>query len=284
MAKQKKPKIGLALGSGGFKGTAAHIGIIKELIKAKIPIDYIAGSSSGSVVGGIYAATKDLKKLEKKFLEMKPKDYLYWFSDITLTSGLVKGDKATEFLKQFIGTKNIRDCKIEFRPVCTNLETGRTVTIEKGKLAEGIRASCAVPLILRPIKYGKRWLVDGGTSMPVPVQVVKDMGANIVIAVNMNAKLGKIKKLKAEKEVKFSKLSIIDHSISILLHHLAKINIKYADIVISPDISEYGNLNMGEYLGTSRPIKAGQKATKKAIPHIKEKIEKWTKSKESQKN
>ncbi|MFH1547069.1 MAG: patatin-like phospholipase family protein [bacterium] len=279
MKKTKTPKIGLALGSGGFRG-ACHIGVIKELLKAKIPIDYIAGSSAGALFGGIYAATKDIKTLEEKFLKMKPKEYLYWFSDITLLSGLVEGNKIVEFLRQFVGTKDIQDCKIPFRPVCTNLETGRTVILNKGDLATTIRASGAVPLILTPVKIGKRWLIDGGASQTVPTKTVRDMGADIVIGVNVNSKIENIKKTQKDDRTIFPKISMVNQFIDIMLHHLAKENCSHADIVISPKVSEMTNLKMNEYLGTDKPIKAGQAATKKAIPHIMEKIEKWMKSQE----
>lgn len=275
MKTSKNLKIGLALGSGGFKGVAGHIGVLKELIKAKIPIDYIAGSSAGSLVGGIYASTKDIEKLEKTFLELKPKDYIPWFSDVTLTSGLIKGEKAIDFIKSMAGTVKIENCKIPFAAVTTNVDTGRTVVYQKGPLSEAIRASSSIPLLLQPVKIRKRWLIDGGNSAPVPVDIVRKMGADIVIAVNMNGQISKMPRKKTENGISFPKIQMISQGVSILLYNLAKENCKHADIVIVPNVLEFGWLNLGEYLGTEKPIKAGEDAAKKAIPHIKEKIEKW---------
>lgn len=271
--KSKKPKIGLALGSGGFRGIAAHIGVIKSLEENNIPIDYIAGSSAGSMIGGIYAATKDLKSLEERFLELKPRDYLFWFSDLTLTSGFIKGEKAIDFLREFVGKTKIEDTKIPYIPVTTNLDTGRTVALKKGDLAKSIRASCAIPLVFTPRKVGGRWLVDGGASSPVPVRIVKKMGADIVIAVNMNSKIPEMKKEKTDIGIKIPKLGITDQSLIILLYNLAKRECEEASVTISPPVENFGHFNMGEYLGSEKPIKAGETAAKKAIPHIKEIID-----------
>jgi len=280
MKNNKFPKIGLALGGGGFRGVPGHIGAIKELEKNKIPTDFIAGSSAGAVVGGIYATTKNIESLEKKYLEMKTKDYLFWFSDVTLNSGLVKGEKALEFLEGIVGQNKISKCKIPFSAVTTNIDTGRPVIIDHGKVSEAIMASSSIPLFLPPRKYGRRWLIDGAASQPVPVETVKKMGADIVVAINVFSKVNKMSRKKTDKGITFPKFHMVDHSISIFLYNLAKYNCKSADIVISPDLYEYGWLNMNEYLGKEDPIVAGKQAAKKAIPHIKEKIEKWMKSRE----
>jgi NTE family protein len=265
----------LALGSGGFRGIAAHTGVLKVLIKNKIPIDYIAGSSAGSLVGGVYAATKDIEQLEKKFLELKPMNYLFWFSDLTLTSGFIKGERAIEFIKGLVGDRDISATKIPYSAVTTNLDTGRTVALKKGNLAEAIRASSAIPLILQPRKFGRRWLVDGGASSPVPVEIVKEMGADFVIAVNMNTKVKNIKKERTDNGTKIPKTLLTSQSISILLYNLAKQECQEANITIAPDVAEYNYFNMKEYLGTDKPIKAGEIAAQKAIKHIKDRIKNW---------
>jgi NTE family protein len=161
-------KIGLALGCGGARGLA-HIGVIKTLVKNNIPIDYIAGSSIGALIGSLYAATLDILQVEKWFLELTYKDLIKVLLDPSLHSGLIKGEKFINFLQSKIGVRKIEELKIPFRAVATDLFTGKAVVFKKGDLGLAIRSSCAVPFLFSPVISGDKCLVDGGISMPVPV-------------------------------------------------------------------------------------------------------------------
>ncbi|PIU29168.1 MAG: hypothetical protein COT09_02270, partial [Candidatus Hydromicrobium americanum] len=181
MVKAIRPKIGLALGSGGPKGLS-HIGIIKVLEENNITIDFIAGASIGSVIGGFYASTKNIKKIEKIALSNNWRQTLPLFFDPSLRQGFVSGRKIKIFIENIIGKIHFKDLKIPFSVVATDIKTGETVIINEGEVALAIRASSSIPLIFKPLKLDSMLLVDGGLSLPVPVGVVRRMGADLVIA------------------------------------------------------------------------------------------------------
>lgn len=181
------PTVGLALGSGSARGWA-HIGVIQALKEAGVPVDYVCGSSIGALVGGVYCAGQ----LEALAQEARRLDWrrLVRMLDIALPkSGLLAGEKITAFIRQLTGERALQSLPTPFWAVATNLQTGKEVWIRYGPTAEAIRASISVPAILTPIRYGSQWLVDGGLANPVPVSVCRAMGADIVIAVNLNADL-----------------------------------------------------------------------------------------------
>mgnify|MGYP006283049323 CR=1 FL=1 len=183
MAK-KEPKIGLALGSGGLKGLA-HIGVIKALEKAGIKPDYIVGVSSGAIVGAYYALNGEVKSLEKKVLKLTPKEFRK-FADITYpTKALFSGKTSRAFYKELFKDKKFSDTKTELIVIATALQGGKELRLNKGSIYDAVCASTCVPGIFPPYKLGKYWAVDGGVVNPTPVDVVKKLGADIIIGVNL---------------------------------------------------------------------------------------------------
>lgn len=178
------PKIGLALGSGGAKGLA-HIGVLKSLEKHQIPIDYIAASSIGSVVGAHYATYKNVQKLEELVLAFTRKKGMGLF-DFTVKGGIVKGKKTELFISEILGGAQFHELQIPLAVVATDFNTAAPVVFTSGNLTKAIRASIAVPPIYQPILYLDKLLADGGLSNPVPVSVASKMGADITIAVNLD--------------------------------------------------------------------------------------------------
>jgi len=258
----KRPKIGLALSSGGAKGLA-HIGVIKVLEENNVPIDFIAGSSIGAMIGGLYAAEKDIKQVEKITLDA---NWLQMLSliDPSLSQGLISGEKIKNFVERQIGKINFQDLKIPLSVITTDLKTGEMVVITKGKVASAIRASISVPLVFKPVKQHNRLLADGMLSLPVPVKIVKKMGAEIIIAVNLEADY-----FIDSKNNHFNLYKIADRATRLLSHYLAEENVKNADLVISPKI---GDVHWSKFL-TSRGnkkdvISTGEKAMKKALPQL----------------
>lgn len=177
-------KVGLALGSGGARGWA-HIGVIRALERAGIPIDYIAGASIGAFVGAIYAAG-ELDELEEFVRDLNWKMILSLFDVVFPTCGLLDGNKIYDLLTEHLQELCIEDAGIPFCCVATNLITGKEVLLRSGKMADAVRASISIPGIFTPFAHEGLYLGDGGIVNPVPVQVVRDMGADIVIAVNLN--------------------------------------------------------------------------------------------------
>lgn len=226
--------LGLALGSGGWRGQA-HIGIIKALLANGIKIDYIAGASAGALIGGAYSALQDVEALEKIFREkINKKQLIQAFSDPGLKGGLFKGQKVKKIFEDLIGKKQIEDLKTPFCALTSDLLTGEIVEINKGSLSTAIRASTSVPFVFAPVKYGRHSLVDGATAVPVPVKTVKQMGADIVIAVSLYKNIFPI------KNTKISPIKAVLKTSHIMLYHLAKNSCEAADLILEPDIKENG--------------------------------------------
>ena len=177
-------KIGLALGSGGARGLA-HIGVLRVLEREKIPVDLIVGSSMGSLIGGLYASGMNADTLEEIALNIRWQYTAKFFTPTISKAGLVDGNKIEKLLETFIGKIIFSKLKIPFVTVAANIENGKEVIIKTGKVSRAIRASCSIPGIFTPLKYGNRYLVDGGLVNPVPVDVARKNGADIVIGVNV---------------------------------------------------------------------------------------------------
>jgi NTE family protein len=260
MTNLNRPKIGLALGSGGARGLA-HIGVIKILEENNIPIDFIAGSSIGAMVGGFYAAGLDINKIEKI---VKDTNWRQIFSlvDPYLIQGLIGGEKVKIFIESYIKGKKFEDCRIPFSAVATNLKNGEIVILNKGEMTPAIRASISLPLVFKPVEINKKMLVDAGLSSPVPAKIVRDMGADIVIAVNLD-------KHYYNEKSKHGWYDVANNSLNILRHHLALLNMVNADVAINIDV---GKNYWYQFVNGQDKILAGEKATNKILPQLKELI------------
>lgn len=214
-----RPKIGLALGGGGAKG-AAHIGVLRVLEQYKIPIDYIAGTSIGSVVGGMYASGLTVDEIQTIMLETSwadgysdriPREHLSWRDkqqsdqfnipleiglerdQLKMPGGLLYGQAATKLLRQAIGEhpnfKSFDDLVTPYRAIATDLASYKAVIIDRGSLITAMRASSSIPGVLAPEKVNNLLLVDGGITINLPVSIVREMGADIIIAVDIGSEL-----------------------------------------------------------------------------------------------
>ena len=183
--KEKGLKIGLALGGGSARGLA-HVGVILALEAYNIPINIIAGTSIGSVIGGLYASGATIEQLEEVALSIKKSKTLFMMDPVFPHSGLISGDRIEKMLNQFaLKDKTFDDLSISFAAVATDVESGAKVILNQGKVIDAVRASIAIPGIFTPVKYQDYYLVDGGVVDPVPVDVVQMMGADIIIAVSL---------------------------------------------------------------------------------------------------
>jgi NTE family protein len=180
----KRPRIGLALGSGSARGWA-HIGVIEALAKAGIAPDIVCGTSIGAFVGAAHVSGQ-LDAL-KTFAQALTWREIVGLLDVRLTGGgLIDGKQIVALLHKLKIAARIEDCGKPFAAIATDLETGREIWLRDGPMAEAVRASIALPGIFSPARHGERWLVDGGIVNPVPVSVCRALGADIVIAVNLN--------------------------------------------------------------------------------------------------
>jgi len=217
----QRPRIGLALSGGGARG-AAHVGVLRALNELRIPIDYIAGTSMGAIVGGLYASGKSADEIEEilmttdwvdvfhdqtaradKTFRRKLDDELYLIKakpginpktgELKLPIGLIQGQKINLMLERYTGhvatVNDFDELSIPFRAIATDLESGGEVVIGSGNLAQAIRASMSIPIAMAPVFAYDKALVDGGMANNLPISVVREMGADVVIAVDISTPL-----------------------------------------------------------------------------------------------
>ncbi|WP_077211417.1 patatin-like phospholipase family protein [Bacillus dakarensis] len=256
----RRPKVGLALGSGGARGFA-HLGVIKVLRDEGIPIDLIAGSSMGAMVGCFYAAGLDIDRLYKLSKVFKRKYYL----DFTVPKmGFIAGNRIKELIRIFTHGKTIEQLDIPVRVVATELITGEKVVFDNGPIAEAVRASISIPGIFVPEKYNGKVLVDGGVVDRVPVSVVKDMGADIVIAVDVS---------NVNQQAEISTIyDVIMQSIDIMQMELVANREIASDIMIRPRVEMFSSR---AFTNIDEIIAIGEEATKNHVQSIKDLLEQW---------
>ena len=183
----QSPRLGIALGSGSARGWA-HIGVLRALEAAGIEPDVVCGTSIGALVGGAYAAGQ-LDALETWVRSLSLLDVV-GFMDVTLTrGGLIAGEKLFKGLRSFHSDIAIEKLRKPFAAVATDFGSGREIWLQKGSLLNAVRASTSLPGIFPPVKVSSQWLLDGGLVNPVPVSVCRALGAEVVIAVNLNGDL-----------------------------------------------------------------------------------------------
>jgi len=260
--------VGLALGSGVFRGFA-HIGVIKTLEKHNIPINYLSGSSIGAWAAAYYALDGNIEKLETELAD-KPLENLPLFFDFSLKGGLIKGRRLMVYLEKHIGHHDFSSLKIPLQIVATDLASGRPFVFSTGNLARAVRASISVPLVFKPVLYKGKMLVDGGLSNPVPVDLTRQMGADIVIGVNLYNQNEFVDR-------NFTMTKVALRSTRIVMHNLAMVGLQQADVAIEPDCSAFvQSSGFGKYFTrkvVSELIKIGERATEKMIPKIKNLLE-----------
>ena len=271
--KRVRKKVGLALSGGAARGLA-HVGVLDVLQQEGIPIDMIAGTSSGAVMGAVYASGQNTHKMVEDALEAGLKKLAPFIDPALPRTGFLKGKKITDLLSGYLGG-NIKftDLKIPFACVTTDIDTGEEVVIDSGLVLDALRATISIPGIFTVVEREGRYLVDGGLTTPVPVNVVKRMGADFIIAVNVNAdvsqRMGKSgqKRLKAHKEPNL--VQVLMQSFYITTYSLARRSLKEADIVIEPVMPHIGT---GDFSKAEEMIARGQQAAREALPEIKRKL------------
>ncbi len=251
-------KVALVLGGGGARGFA-HVGVIRELEQAGIPIDLIVGVSVGSLIGALYADTKDSFQLEWSSFKIK-KEEIFDFKLLNLRSGLAKGDALKSYLDRTLHAKRIEDLKIPLAIVAADLKTGKPVVFQSGSIADAVRASTSVPGVFEPVVYGDQILVDGGILGNLAPEVARQLGADIVIGVN-------IAKSRSDfKGAVPTALSVILESIDIMGDEIVNCKRHYFDVLIEPDV---GDVGITDFTQKKKLIEAGRQATLAVMDKIK---------------
>lgn len=252
-----KPKVGLALGSGAARGLA-NLGVLQVLEEEQIPIDMIAGTSAGAVVGCLYASGSDLHVLAAMLEELDWSDLTSW----TLQRrGLVSPDKIYNMLKILTRNANFEDLKIPAAVVATDLRRGSEVVLESGSVAEAVRASLSIPGVFVPTEIEGRLLVDGALVNRVPGDVCRRMGADVIIAVDVGF---------APLRTNIRNLpDVIVQTIDILSRQAAAHQGIDADVLILPDL---GNVSLTQLNRSAEIIEKGRQAAIASLDMIRDKL------------
>ncbi|TDR76539.1 patatin-like phospholipase family protein [Paludibacterium purpuratum] len=251
-------KIGLALGGGAAKGFA-HVGVIKVLEANGIVPDIVTGTSAGSVVGSLYAAgytPAQLQQIASKLDETN-------LTDFTLSSrGFIKGERLQAFINAEVQNRPMEKLAKPFGAVSTELDNGQRVVFRLGNTGQAVRASASIPNVFLPVEIAGRRYVDGGLVSPVPVSAAREMGADLVIAVDISARP------KAGSATGF--LSILDQSLNIMSVAALASELKQADVVIRPQVQ---NIGSASFDARNQAIRAGEVAAQQAIVQIRAKLQ-----------
>ncbi|MCR4404612.1 MAG: patatin-like phospholipase family protein [Candidatus Acetothermia bacterium] len=295
-----RPVVGLALSSGGPRG-AAHAGVLRVLEEHGIPIDIIVGTSMGAMVGGAYAAGVPIARVEEEWLKTDLLRVAKSFLPTFPLRGWSSGSNILKMLQALLGDVRIEALPIKFAAVATDIDTGNEVVLQEGPLVEAIRASSSIPGLFVPVEHEGRLLVDGGLVNPLPVDVARRLGAEIVIAVDLgyypqrNARPGLSKRARKFLEGHFggliplgglaprrrltqkeqevlrrsapSVVSILILASVVLQRRIVELNLRLfpPDVLIRPKLAD----NPPRYHQAARGIAAGAAAAEEALDQIK---------------
>lgn len=259
-------KIGLALGGGGARGLA-HIGVLKVLKREGIEIDMVAGSSMGSIVGACFALGLDMIEIEKVILGFSSKRKIASLLDFRIGNGAVlKGKKSYDFINSYIKDKKFSDTILPFSVVATNLNTGEEKVFNQGGIMDTLRASSCVPGIFPPVKIGKDYYIDGGVVNPTPIDVVQDMGADVIIAVDLIM-------IKHAELNNPSMVTTLMQAYDIIRNQAIKLKQKESiskTVIIKPKARKL--TDSFKFNNIEKYIKSGEEEATLALPEIKRKL------------
>lgn len=298
MRHREKLRVGLALGSGAARGWA-HIGVIQTLQRNGISPDIVCGTSIGALVGATMVAN-ELDRLDNWVRTLRWQKVISYF-DLTMTGGLIKGEKLFDFFREHIEDRNIEDLDRPFGAVATDLASGREIWLREGSVFEAVRASISLPGLFTPVERDEDLLVDGGLVNPVPVSMCRALGAHVVIAVDLNADLLSAVKpgqaatavisaapdtesdswferiqqrlttalsLDSKDHDTPSMIDVVTASINIMQVRITRSRLagEPADALITPRLTQFALL---DFHRAREAIEEGEAATERAMPQIK---------------
>ncbi len=262
--KAREPVIAIALGGGGAKGFA-HIGVLKVLESHGIKPRIVTGTSAGSFVGSIYASGKTPYQMQQIAQQLKESD----LRDLTLNSqGIVLGQKLQDYVNRNVANKPIEQFPIRFAAVATRLDNGKKAEFIKGNAGQAVRASCSIPNVFVPATISGTKYVDGGLVSPIPVQTAREMGADIVIAVDISAR-------PTGGNQAMNMWGLLDQTINIMGQQSINSELAQANIVIQPKVGHLGTLDLKS---SNEAILEGEKAAQAKITSIQAAITNFKKS------
>ena len=249
--------LGLALGGGAARGFA-HVGVIQVLEEAGIQPDLVVGTSAGSLVAAMYASGKNSTQLRRVAETMEEAEITDWMMPI-LNRGALRGEALARYVNTQVGNRLIEQMKMPLGIVATDLHSGEPVLFRRGNTGSAVRASSAVPAVFQPVKIGSREYVDGGLVSPVPVRQAREMGANVVIAVDISTD--------PEGSPASDTFQILMQTFNIMGKSLNTVLLKDADVVVKPALM---GVKSADFAARRKSIEAGREAMLKALPRLKE--------------
>jgi NTE family protein len=250
----ERPRVGLAL-SGGFARGISHIGVLRALRRAEIPVDMIAGTSVGALIGACYCSGAPLEEMQALAASTSFTDFGRWTPSWL---GLATNQRIEKYLARLTPVKNFEQLTTPLAIATTDINAGVTVYYSRGPIGPPLRASCAYPGLFVPIQFEGRTLVDGFLTASVPIEGALLLGADIVIAVHLEA--GNVDKPRTVTDV-------ISRSFTIIQHHTDVAWRQQADVIIEPDVKSFV---WDDFTRTNALVAAGEAATEAALPEIRE--------------
>lgn len=222
----KVPKVALVLGGGAARGFA-HIGVIQALEESGIPIDMVVGTSAGSVVAALHASGKSGTELQRIALSMEEASFSDWRLPL-FTPGVIKGEALARFIRAQVDAKQIQDLPIRLGIVATDLQSGQGILFQRGDVAMAVRASSAIPAVFQPVSISGHEYVDGGLVAPVPVSYARQMGAEVIIAVDISAA--------PQANASQDSFQILMKTFAIMGSSINRFELRDADVVVKPSL------------------------------------------------
>jgi NTE family protein len=253
-SKGREKTVGIALGSGSARGFA-HIGVLQALDEAQVPVSIVAGASAGSLVGAFYAAGFSPWKMQEVALKVRDIDVADFSS--SKQRGMIAGISLKRLVNGYLNDMPIERMQRKYAAVATDLTTGEKVVIRKGDAGAAVVASCSIPGVFIPTRIDGRELMDGGLTSPIPVAVAREMGADVVIAVDVGGG--------PTTKPRNGLYEIILQSFAIMSRSLADLEGKSADLLITPNTDAFDS---SDFTARREIIEAGYLAGKAAAPAI----------------
>jgi NTE family protein len=253
---RRLPKIGLVLGGGAARGFA-HIGVIQVLEEAGIKPHLVVGTSAGSLVAALYASGKNGAQLQKVAETMEEATFADWTLPI-FSRGLLRGAALARYVSLQVNGLSIESMPLPLGIVATDLNSGQGMLFQRGDIATAVRASSAVPALFQPVKISGRDYVDGGLVSPVPVRYARQMGAEVVIAVDISSL--------PEGNAALDTLQVLMQTFTIMIKSINNFELREADVVIRPALAGVGS---SDFSSRRRSIEAGRNAMRAMLPQLK---------------
>lgn len=250
------PRVGLALGGGAARGFA-HVGVIEVLEEAGIKPDLVVGTSAGSVVAALYASGRTGAQLQAAAINMDEAAFADWMLPL-FNRGVLRGEALARYVDTQVGHKLIENMTIPLGIVATDLKTGHGVLFRRGDTGTAVRASSSVPAVFLPVKIGSEEYVDGGLVSPVPVRYAREMGAEVVVAVDISSA--------PEGNPSSDSLQILMQTFAIMGRSINRWELRDADVVVRPALA---GMSSADFASKRRAIEAGRAAMLAALPKLR---------------